>query len=236
MAAKKTEEMTEEVKVGETTEEVKAEAKPEENPDERVNIYLMRDSDKYKGDVFVQVNGVGYIIQRGKNVKVPKAVAEVLQNSQEQDSRTAELIDQETEKFEKLLPIVAKYGAMFILLPLSDAGLPKDIEEKKEIIHKIYDRALSLGMRKEDIVVDGLVATVGANPKAALETLETIRYCKSNGFATICGLSNICHAGERFCKYRFSDAGDSVGTDDGDCQSLSGDADELCAGNRSSPE
>ena len=100
----------------------------------------------------------------------------------------------ETEKFEKLLPIVAKYGAMFILLPLSDAGLPKDIEEKKEIIHKIYDRALSLGMRKEDIVVDGLVATVGANPKAALETLETIRYCKSNGFATICGLSNISFA------------------------------------------
>lgn len=100
----------------------------------------------------------------------------------------------ETEKFEKLLPIVAKYGAMFILLPLSDAGLPKDIEEKKEIIHKIYDRALSLGMRKEDIVVDGLVVTVGANPKAALETLETIRYCKSNGFATICGLSNISFA------------------------------------------
>ena len=100
----------------------------------------------------------------------------------------------ETEKFEKLLPIVAKYGAMFILLPLSDAGLPKDIEEKKEIIHKIYDRALSLGMCKEDIVVDGLVATVGANPKAALETLETIRYCKENGFDTICGLSNISFA------------------------------------------
>ena len=100
----------------------------------------------------------------------------------------------ETEKFEKLLPIVAKYGAMFILLPLSDAGLPKDIEEKKEIIHKIYDRALSLGMCKEDIVVDGLVATVGANPKAALETLETIRYCKENGFATICCLSNISFA------------------------------------------
>lgn len=100
----------------------------------------------------------------------------------------------ETEKFEKLLPIVAKYGAMFILLPLSDAGLPKDIDEKKEIIHKIYDRATSLGMSKEDVVVDGLVATVGANPKAALETLETIRYCKANGFATICGLSNISFA------------------------------------------
>lgn len=100
-------------------------------------------------------------------------------------------ISMETEKLEKLLPIAAKYGAMFILLPLSDAGLPKDIEEKKQIIHTIYDKALSLGMRKEDIIVDGLVATVGANKKAGIETLETIRYCKANGFATICGLSNI---------------------------------------------
>ncbi len=100
-------------------------------------------------------------------------------------------ISLEAEKYEKLLPIAAKYGAMFILLPLSDAGLPKDIGEKKQIIQKIYDKALSLGMCKEDIIVDGLVTTVGANSKAGIETLETIRFCKENGFATICGLSNI---------------------------------------------
>ncbi len=100
-------------------------------------------------------------------------------------------ISLETEKFEKLLPLAAKYGAMFILLPLSDAGLPKDIGEKKEIIQKIYARAIELGMNKEDIVVDGLVTTVGANKTAGIETLDTIRYCKENGFATICGLSNI---------------------------------------------
>lgn len=100
-------------------------------------------------------------------------------------------ISLEKEKYEKLLPLAAKYGAMFILLPLSDKGLPENLEEKKQIIHTILDRALSLGMAKEDIVVDGLVATVGANKRAALETLETIRYCKSLGLATICGLSNI---------------------------------------------
>lgn len=100
-------------------------------------------------------------------------------------------ISLEKEKFEKLLPVAAKYGAVFILLPLSDEGLPKDLEEKKRIIHTIYDRALSLGFTKEDIIVDGLVATVGANKNAALETLETIRYCKELGLATICGLSNI---------------------------------------------
>lgn len=100
-------------------------------------------------------------------------------------------VSYETEKFEKLLPIVKKYGAMFILLPLSDAGLPADLEEKKGIINKILERAAELGFTKEDIVVDGLVTTVGANKMAALETLETIRYCKENGLATVCGLSNI---------------------------------------------
>lgn len=100
-------------------------------------------------------------------------------------------ISLEKEKFETLLPIAKKYGAMFILLPLSDEGLPKDLDEKKQIIHTILDRAIELGMSKEDIVVDGLVATVGANKNAALETLETISYCKEMGLATICGLSNI---------------------------------------------
>lgn len=100
-------------------------------------------------------------------------------------------ISYEKIKFENLLPIAKKYGAMFILLPLSDKGLPESLEEKKEIIHKIADRAKELGMDKTDIVVDGLVTTVGANKKAALETLEAIRYCKEMGYATICGLSNI---------------------------------------------
>lgn len=100
-------------------------------------------------------------------------------------------ISYEKVKFENLLPIAKKYGAMFILLPLSDEGLPKDLNEKKGIIDKITKRAFALGMNKQDIVVDGLVTTVGANKKAALETLETIRYCKERGYATICGLSNI---------------------------------------------
>lgn len=100
-------------------------------------------------------------------------------------------ISGEEEKLQKLLPIAKKYGAMFILLPLSDKGLPESLEEKIEIIDRISAMALELGMEKEDIVVDGLVTTVGANPAAAKDVLETIRYCKQNGLATICGLSNI---------------------------------------------
>ena len=94
-------------------------------------------------------------------------------------------------KLEQLLPVVRRYGAMFVLLPLSDAGLPKDLDEKTAIMEKIQARALELGMRREDIVVDGLVTTVGANKAAAVEALQTIRYCKEHGLATICGLSNI---------------------------------------------
>ena len=100
-------------------------------------------------------------------------------------------ISYETEKIEKLLPLAKKYGAMFILLPLSDKGLPESLEEKISIIKKISEKAFALGLKKEDIIVDGLVTTVGANKMAAREVLETIRYCKENGFATICGLSNI---------------------------------------------
>ncbi|MBQ7447406.1 MAG: homocysteine S-methyltransferase family protein [Eubacterium sp.] len=100
-------------------------------------------------------------------------------------------VSYEKKKFEELLPVVAKYGAMFILLPLSDKGLPENLEEKKQIIQAVSEGAFALGMRREDIIVDGLVATVGANKQAALETLETIRFCKERGFATICGLSNI---------------------------------------------
>lgn len=101
-------------------------------------------------------------------------------------------ISLETEKFEKLIPIARKYGAMFILLPLSNEGLPKDLEEKIRIIDTIVASAKDHGLSTQDIVVDGLVATIGANKRAALEVFETIHYCKEElGVATICGLSNI---------------------------------------------
>lgn len=100
-------------------------------------------------------------------------------------------ISGETAKTEPLLKIARKYGAMFILLPLTDKGLPENLQEKIDIIDDISSRALEMGFNKNDIVVDGLVTTVGANPNAALETIETIKYCYENGYATTCGLSNI---------------------------------------------
>ena len=57
---------------------------------EAVHIRLFSDNGRYKGDVFVSVNGVNYKIQRGVDVAVPPEVAEVLEHSMEQDGRAAE--------------------------------------------------------------------------------------------------------------------------------------------------
>ncbi|GMQ60649.1 homocysteine S-methyltransferase family protein [Vallitalea sediminicola] len=101
-------------------------------------------------------------------------------------------ISLEQHKIDKLLPIAKKYGAMFILLPLSDKGLPKSIDEKHEIINTVYSHAKELGYQKEDIIVDGLVTTIASNSEAAALTLETIEWCSREfGTGTIVGLSNI---------------------------------------------
>lgn len=98
----------------------------------------------------------------------------------------------ERMKLEKLLPVVKKYGAMFIMLPLTDEGLPESFEERRENLKRIMAAAFKLGFEKEDMVADGLVATLGANPAAGLDTLKTIAYCHDTlGIATVCGLSNI---------------------------------------------
>lgn len=98
----------------------------------------------------------------------------------------------ERVKIQKLLPVVKKYGAMFIMLPLTDSGLPESFEERRENLHTIMDAAFKLGFSPEDMAADGLVATLGANSKAGLDTLKTIQYCHDTlGIATVCGLSNI---------------------------------------------
>ncbi|MBO7387360.1 MAG: homocysteine S-methyltransferase family protein [Lachnospiraceae bacterium] len=90
-----------------------------------------------------------------------------------------------------VLKLAKKYGAMVILLPLSAKGIPETFEERKENVDKLIELAYEAGLTKEDLVVDGLVGTVGAVPTAAIDTLKTIKYCTDMGISTICGLSNI---------------------------------------------
>ena len=101
-------------------------------------------------------------------------------------------ISLESAKCDAMLSLAKKYGAMFILLPLSDAGLPKDNAEKTDVLEQIYQKAMEMGIAHEDIIVDGLVTTVGANAAAGVECFDTISYCKDvKNLPTICGLSNI---------------------------------------------
>ncbi|MFZ5987809.1 MAG: homocysteine S-methyltransferase family protein [Bacillota bacterium] len=101
-------------------------------------------------------------------------------------------ISYEKAKLEKLLPITAKYGAMFILLPLSEEGVPETAEERYRIIEDVYSEASKYGFGKNDIVVDGLVMTVSSDQKAAVETLKVIDWCTNTfGCGTIVGLSNV---------------------------------------------
>ena len=98
----------------------------------------------------------------------------------------------ESEKLEKLIPIISKYGAMFVALPIDDNGIPQTIEKRKKIINNIYKRAKDFGIEKKDMVVDGLLMTISSNPGAALETLTLIKWCTSDfGCKTVVGLSNV---------------------------------------------
>ncbi len=101
-------------------------------------------------------------------------------------------ISGESEKLTRLLPVAAKYGAMFILLPLTDGDIPETAEERKKIIKNVFKKATALGFTKSDIVIDGLVMAASSNFKAPVETLKTIEWSSDVfGANTIVGLSNV---------------------------------------------
>ncbi len=101
-------------------------------------------------------------------------------------------ISGESKKMKELLPIAAKYGAMFILLPLNEKGVPKTFIARKKIVKNLFKKAQGFGFRKEDIVIDGLVLTLSSSPRSAIETMKTIYWAAHSFNAnTICGLSNI---------------------------------------------
>lgn len=55
-------------------------------------IHLFKDNGRYSSARFVSVNGEAYLIQRGVDVEVPAAVAEVLRHSEEMDNAANEKI------------------------------------------------------------------------------------------------------------------------------------------------
>ena len=100
-------------------------------------------------------------------------------------------ISGEEERMEAMLPIARKYGAMFIILPLSSEGLPKTLEEKHANLERVLVAVKEAGMSWDRCVVDVLTATVGADQESAIKCFSTMDYCRKKGIPTVCGLSNI---------------------------------------------
>lgn len=101
-------------------------------------------------------------------------------------------ISAEREKIEKILPVAAKYGAAFILLPVHDGGVPEKAGERIKVIEEVYEKAAVYGYTRSDILVDGLVLTAAANQESCLETLNVIKWSTEEfGANTVIGLSNV---------------------------------------------
>ena len=96
-------------------------------------------------------------------------------------------ISGERRKLEEVLPIVRRYGALPILLPLTDAGIPEKGSERIKVLDQLIADA-----DVDDYLVDALVMTVGADlnaPRAAMEVVEYATGILHKG--TTCGLSNV---------------------------------------------
>lgn len=92
----------------------------------------------------------------------------------------------------QVLQLAKTYGAAVLCLPLSKGELPETAEKRVSIIHQIIKEAKEIGLRKEDLLLDPLVLTVGAGKDGAKETLRTIAlYKKEFGFPCVMGTSNI---------------------------------------------
>jgi 4-alpha-glucanotransferase len=66
---------------------------------EYVEVRLFKDNEKYKDDVYVAINGKNCLIRRGVWTRIRRKFAMLLDQSEIQDLRTAELMEQEESRF-----------------------------------------------------------------------------------------------------------------------------------------
>ena len=101
-------------------------------------------------------------------------------------------VSAERNRLEKTLPAAAKFGAMFIMLPLTDEGIPETAEGRMNVVKTIYEEAQKYGYGKEDFLLDALIMTVSSDQNAAQVSLNLIEWAtRQFGCGTTCGLSNI---------------------------------------------
>ena len=98
----------------------------------------------------------------------------------------------EEAKLRDILPVVKARGAAVIGLTMDNAGIPADAEARLAVAGKIIERAAKLGIPAEDLIIDPLVLSVGADQKAAAVTLKTIALVRREfGVNVNLGASNV---------------------------------------------
>jgi 5-methyltetrahydrofolate--homocysteine methyltransferase len=95
------------------------------------------------------------------------------------------------ESMSRLLPIIARYQAPSVTLPLDERGVPESCEGRIEIAHRIIERAEGMGIDRRLLVFDGLVMAISSNPQYGKITIETLSALKKLGVLTTIGLSNV---------------------------------------------
>lgn len=98
----------------------------------------------------------------------------------------------EDKSLNEVLPLVKEYGAAVVGLAIGNEGIPKDAEGRVAAARKIIERAESMGIPREDVIIDCLALSLGAESQAGLVTLEAIRRVKQElGVNQTLGASNI---------------------------------------------
>jgi 5-methyltetrahydrofolate--homocysteine methyltransferase len=98
----------------------------------------------------------------------------------------------EEEQLERVLPLVAKYGAAVVAISNDETGISEDPDVRYEVAAKIVSRAADFGIPKEDVVVDPLVMPIGAMGTAGRQVFRLVRRLRDElGVNTTCGASNI---------------------------------------------
>ncbi len=96
------------------------------------------------------------------------------------------------ESLREILPLVKEYKAAVIGMTVDDDGIPDEVERRVAIAHKIVEQAEKSGIAREDVIIDCVTMTLGADPKSALVTSGSLRRIKEElGVNMTLGASNV---------------------------------------------
>ena len=126
------------------------------------------------------------------NAEALRAALDVHKELAPQGKPLINSVNGEEDRLAKVLPLVAEYSTAVIGLAMDDDGIPADSEKRLAIARTIAERAETLGIPRENLIIDCLALTVGADSQAGLVTLDAIRMVREElGVNMTLGASNI---------------------------------------------